>query len=809
MSVRDPAPRGLAAAATAWGVAVGVLVVAGPLPVVDNSVAALLRSDAPAVETYSRFLTQFGSDEIIVAQLSGGEPFDRFRLTAALTSTLAADPSMQGVLSVTALHADLTEVILDEVFGGPETLTERQNELQSPVVAALSLWSSQSRIYGLASMADAEARAALRQRIEALRRRAADEGLRLAVTGPPLLNLALDEAGRQTEATALPLLLVVAVAALLLSTRSLRATVALIAPVGLTVLAVDRGFAAVGGVTNLLVNIAKPLLFVIGLASAIHIFAEARHLAHGASRTPAWSAARHKAVAVTLALTTTAVGFGSLATSSIAPIRAFGQVAGAGLLLMVPTVLLLVPLLLSWPGTLTAGGGAAAGLRDRTTRWAVRIVEASLRRPQWGPLLGLAILAGGGVAFGALTVEPHAIRYFEPDHPLRRDQADLEAAGMGVATVEAVVSGPALAKSPTAAATLLAFAEHGTEHPAVAAAIGWPHLAEEVRVAARRSSIDRWVLEKLNARTESRTFAVDDSVRIAFLVKTVDAPTLDDLKHHLRTTAKDTLPFAFDLQITGNYDLLLQAQEDLLDTVITSLFWTALFMELVLIVVLRSLRLGLLALIPNLLPVAFNIIVMALAGIPLDLGTSMTAAIALGIAVDDTLHFIFAAYRPRAGVRRRTDRTPESLRDGATLDGPREDALVDGPREDALVDGPREDALVDGPREDALVDGPREDALVDGPREDALVDGPREDALVDGPREDALMVGHAARSAGAAIVLSSIVIGLGFAALLTAGFLPTRRFGILCALAMFSALFADLYVFPPLLRWATASRADH
>ena len=51
-----------------------------------------------------------------------------------------------------------------------------------------------------------------------------------------------------------------------------------------------------------------------------------------------------------------------------------------------------------------------------------------------------------------------------------------------------------------------------------------------------------------------------------------------------------------------------------------------------------SLRAGIIALLPNLFPVTILFAVMALLDIPLNAGTSMVAAIALGICVDDTMH---------------------------------------------------------------------------------------------------------------------------------------------------------------------------
>jgi len=70
---------------------------------------------------------------------------------------------------------------------------------------------------------------------------------------------------------------------------------------------------------------------------------------------------------------------------------------------------------------------------------------------------------------------------------------------------------------------------------------------------------------------------------------------------------------------------------------------------LCLIVGLRSFRLLVAAIPPNLLPVLAVFGMMALIGIPLDAGTVMVASIAMGIAVDDTVHVLAAFRRRRKG----------------------------------------------------------------------------------------------------------------------------------------------------------------
>lgn len=74
---------------------------------------------------------------------------------------------------------------------------------------------------------------------------------------------------------------------------------------------------------------------------------------------------------------------------------------------------------------------------------------------------------------------------------------------------------------------------------------------------------------------------------------------------------------------------------------------------------LRSWRFTAIAIVPNLLPILAAFAVMAVLGIALDPATVMMASVALGIAVDDTVHMMSAYRRERHEGR--------SPRDAATL----------------------------------------------------------------------------------------------------------------------------------------------
>jgi predicted RND superfamily exporter protein len=91
---------------------------------------------------------------------------------------------------------------------------------------------------------------------------------------------------------------------------------------------------------------------------------------------------------------------------------------------------------------------------------------------------------------------------------------------------------------------------------------------------------------------------------------------------------------------TGVVPIVYKAQRALLESLIESTFWSFATITPLMMLVSRSLRAGLVAMIPNLLPVVAIFGAMGWLGISIDIGSMMTASIALGVAVDDTIHFL-------------------------------------------------------------------------------------------------------------------------------------------------------------------------
>jgi predicted RND superfamily exporter protein len=91
---------------------------------------------------------------------------------------------------------------------------------------------------------------------------------------------------------------------------------------------------------------------------------------------------------------------------------------------------------------------------------------------------------------------------------------------------------------------------------------------------------------------------------------------------------------------TGVVPIVYKAQRALLDSLIQSSFWSFITITPLMMFVSRSISAGAIAMLPNILPILVIFGGMGWFGFPVDIGSMMAASIALGVAVDDTIHFM-------------------------------------------------------------------------------------------------------------------------------------------------------------------------
>jgi len=103
----------------------------------------------------------------------------------------------------------------------------------------------------------------------------------------------------------------------------------------------------------------------------------------------------------------------------------------------------------------------------------------------------------------------------------------------------------------------------------------------------------------------------------------------------------------YKLTLTGQTAMYAYMQKDVTDTLIYSLSLTILIVSLMMLLIFKRLKILWILLLPNLLPVVLVIGIMGWLGLTIDMGVAIAGAIIIGVAVDDTIHFLVKYFDAR------------------------------------------------------------------------------------------------------------------------------------------------------------------
>ena len=126
-------------------------------------------------------------------------------------------------------------------------------------------------------------------------------------------------------------------------------------------------------------------------------------------------------------------------------------------------------------------------------------------------------------------------------------------------------------------------------------------------------------------------------IKLVILWNLHDAETSLRLIEELNQKASE---IGLDINITGKIVLYHRMVNYIVSSFFRSIGLALVLISIMLIIVLKSWRIGILSLLPNLVPLLFGLGLMTLVSIYIDIGTSIVISVCLGIAVDDTIHFL-------------------------------------------------------------------------------------------------------------------------------------------------------------------------
>ncbi len=405
------------------------------------------------------------------------------------------------------------------------------------------------------------------------------------------------------------------------------------------------------------------LLPVIAVADAVHMVSRfheeiRRRVPAGGTASPEVRAAAIRTTmsavgrACLLTSLTTAVGFGSLGAARMPILRTFGGYAALGIVFAYGTVLLVIPLLLSFSrGTVPEAGRPEAP--TPIDRWLLRCADLSIRRPGL-VLAAFAVLSGLAAGFGTrVRVDNTLTGLIAADHPTRiaGDVADRSLGGILGAEVE-FAGPPGSMEEPSVLAAMRRVEDWAEVQPEVRAIVSparWTAtlhraLTGKDELPATRSGIAQLRLLGEGDERGGRMVSPDGS-HARMTIRTRDdggnafAAFVGRLQVELDGAVSGLGP-DLEAAITGTphvaYRGINAVTSDLRDSVLLAL----LAVTAIIALLFRSVWLALLALVPNGMPLLVGYGLMGWMDWELDPTPAVVFTVALGIAVDDTIHLL-------------------------------------------------------------------------------------------------------------------------------------------------------------------------
>lgn len=422
------------------------------------------------------------------------------------------------------------------------------------------------------------------------------------------------------------------------------------------------------------------LVTIIGIATVAHVAVHFQALQR--ENVPRPDAIRRTMVELLPAIfwtcATTAAGFLSLLTSEIAPVRSFGIMMALGTLMVLIASTVLLP-----------GGMSLGYLRQpskqsddkglaRKLKQVAQMNERYPKRILWGSLIFVIFAAAG---FSRLTIETDFSKNFRDSSEIVKALDFVETRLGGASTWEVNFPAPSqLNKEYLDRVRALAEDLQQVNPPEKTQLTKVISITDTLDFVPSKpfasdpiqSKLDQ--IEDLQADFESSLYNPEQG-RMRIVLRALERQSAEEklsLIHKVDALAKKHFPGSETKEsdqdskavdgepgkAAGIFILLAYLIDSLLRDQLYSFLLAATSIWLIMSLAFRSLKLGLISMVPNLFPIVVVIGVMGWTGLTLNIGTAMIASVSMGLTTDSSIHFISSFLRARS----RGASTDEALR---------------------------------------------------------------------------------------------------------------------------------------------------
>ncbi len=625
------------------------------------------------VERYSRFLEEFGTDQVVAIAFETEDPFspENLRIVDSISTRIKELPTVNRVYSLTTAKTIYGEDdtvhfkhLMDEIPPTGQALTHiKQRALDDPFIPGI-LMSPEKENTAIIAEVDHVVGESYRDEIELARRIKSVLKEEEKRTGKNFYiggNLIIEEAlSRYTQGDNMRM---VALSALFMLTityimfRQVAMTILPMAVVLLTTIWTHGFMVLMGYEVNTINIIIRALLMAVATAGSMHFIADYLQKAAVGNHTKQEYIGRAFLDVVTpcfMAAVTTAIGLLSLLTSDIAPLRKFGLTGAVGVMFSFIISIFLLPILLSII-PLPKGGyreRIEGGLIAKSLIWLGRWHKSRAV---------ITILTGSVVIIPALLCLPmnvvgtNTIRYLRKNDDVRKQIEWLDTNISGTRSLEFSIDGERedAAKDPSFLRKIERFQDYLKGIDEVTEVYSAVDLVktlnrafhdgkeEEYRIPDSFSEVNQQLFIIEGSEELERFLSYDYSkARVMARVKADRGLSVYKQMPKIERAMHEIFGDSASITTTGHLYSHQRMEEYIVTNQIRSFVLAFIVIEIVMTVILRSFRLGMLAMVPNFLPILLGAMMLPILGFHLDIGTTMPAIVTLGLVVDDTIHFL-------------------------------------------------------------------------------------------------------------------------------------------------------------------------
>ncbi len=658
----------------------------------DNSIEVWLKHNDPKLDYYYDFIDKFGDDEFLIIAIDGDDLFTgkRLKLINNIATSLEGVKGVREVISLASVYKDkLSAPYFKEILKKNRTRSVielfKEKTLDDPMYVnnVVSKDGKTTAIIATVKKGSPEARKKLvRETREILL--TAENGNHIKpspspvkvvvgevdsqktdffLAGPSIVNTELDRMSQKDTKAFTPVMFAVALVILVVLFKNISGILIPAITISINIVLTVGVFVVFGNKMNMVSGMLIPLIFIISLATTVHILTRYYQevMLSGNRQESIRKAVKHICVPCFLTCVTTSIGFLSLVVSDVTPVKTTGIFMASGIMMSFFVCITLVPGMLSlFPGFMNSpfiniqkDRGASNMATSNLYGFIGRFVKDNTIY-----VFALSFVFVGFSIYGITKIDAESSIFesFPETSEISRSTEHIEQKLMGLIPMDIVVDAGNVGGvfQPDVLEEMEELQGYLNSIPEVTKSVSVVDYVKHLnkllntdnqngQVISKEKAIDYVKLASLHGDTIVKSLYTADynEGRVSVRMKNVGSSRYEMIVNDIEGFIKQNFPSRVGCAITGIVPLIMDMQGYLIVSQIKT-FALAFFLVFISIaLLLKSIRIGVMSMIPNLIPIAITLGVMGYVGINLDVATIMIASVAIGISVDDTIHFLY------------------------------------------------------------------------------------------------------------------------------------------------------------------------